>query len=110
MRVCADLAKAGKLAAAGDVSLAVQAKGGPASRFDVDLSTPRKGEAEISVVSTALPKLPLAKSAGFGRFCATCGNGQPIDDWFVVKNVKNGVSFYTNVVTGVSQFNAPPGL
>ena len=105
----ADIKKAAKLAAAGDISLALKA-GGPASRFDVDLNTPRKGTAELTVTSAALPKLPLAKSSGAGRFCATCGNGEPIDDWFVVKNVRNGVSFYTNLVTGVSQFDAPRGI
>lgn len=104
-----DLKKAASLAAAGDVQLALKS-GGSTSRFDIDAATPRKGAAEITVVSKAIPKLPLQKSAPLGRFCATCGNGEEISNWFVVKNLKNDVSFYTNLVTGVSQFNAPPGF
>ena len=84
--------------------------GGKTSRLDIDIDTPRKGEADIAIVGKVVPKLPLAKTAGFGRFCSTCGNGQEISDWFVVKNLKNDVSFYTNLVTGVSQFNTPPGF
>jgi len=104
-----DLAKLAKSATAGDVDLVVTKEGGRSGRVDIDLATPRKGVAELKVRSDAVPKLPLAKS-GNGRFCATCGNGEALSDWFTVTNVKNGVSFYTNLVTGVSQFNAPPGI
>ena len=107
-RASTDLGKAASLASAGDVSLAL--KGAVNGRLDVDLNTPTRGEADITVLSKLVPKLPLAKTAGTGRFCATCGNGEPISDWFVVRNVKNGVSFYTNLVTGVSQFQAPGGI
>ena len=104
-----DLKKAASLASAGDINLAL-VSGGKTSRLDIDIDTPRKGEADIAIVGKVVPKLPLAKTAGFGRFCSTCGNGQEISDWFVVKNLKNDVSFYTNLVTGVSQFNTPPGF
>ena len=68
----------------------------------------------MTVKSPLIPNLPIgdAKAGGVdkSRFCAECGNGQPLSDWFVVTNAKNELSFYTNVRTGVSQFNPPPGF
>ena len=55
----------------------------------------------------ALPQLPLQKSAGLGRFCFKCGNGNPPSDWFVARNLGDGIEFYGNAKTGQSQFELP---
>ena len=65
-RATTDLGKAASLASSGDVSLAL--KGAVNGRLDVDLNTPTRGEADITVLSKLVPKLPLAKTAGTGRF------------------------------------------
>lgn len=102
-----DLVKAGKLAAGGIAGAAVDAPGLAAGRFDLDVSTPRAGEADVVVNSKLIPQLPIAKTAGLGRFCYDCGDGNPPSDWFVARNLGNGVQFYGNAKTGVSQFEAP---
>ena len=51
--------------------------------------------------------LPLQKTDGLGRFCFKCGNGNPTSDWFVARNLGDGIEFYGNVKTGVSQFELP---
>lgn len=105
-----DLPKAAKLAAAGDASLSVDAPGLLSGRVDLDVLTPRKGEADVTVTSSLIPQLPLRKSAGTGRFCIDCGNGDELSEWFVARNLKNGVSFYVNTRTGASQFQVPNGF
>lgn len=102
-----DLLKAGKRAAGGDVGLAIDFPGLASGRLDVDVSTPRKGEAEVVVTSPLIPKLPIQKTKGLGRFCFDCGTGAPESDWFVARNLGNGVQFYGNAKTGKSQFEAP---
>lgn len=106
-----DLIKAGKKAVGGNVGLAFDA-GTPlgGARFDVDVSTPRKGEADLAITSPAIPKLPLQKTKGLGRFCFECGDGGEQSDWFVARNLGNGIQFYGNAKTGVSQFDVPKGF
>ena len=55
----ADLIKAGKLAVGGNVGAAVDAPGLLSGRFDAELITPRKGEADVVVTSPLIPKLPV---------------------------------------------------
>ena len=105
-----NLPAAAKLAAGGDASLSIDAPGLLKGRIDLDVNTPRNGEADVAVTSSLIPKLPLAKSAGTGRFCIDCGNGNEMSEWFVARNLNNGVSFYLNSKTGESQFNAPRGF
>lgn len=105
-----DLIKAGKLAVGGDAGVAFDVPGLVGGRLDVDLVTPRKGEADIAVTSSLLPKLPLQKTKGLGRFCFECGNGGQQSDWFVARNLGNGIQFYGNAKTGVSQFEVPKGF
>ena len=105
-----DLVKAGKLAAAGTAGAAVDVPGLVQGSFGLDLSTPRKGEADITVTSQLIPQLPLANSKGLGRFCFECGDGNEPSDWFVARNLGNGVQFYGNAKTGQSQFEVPKGF
>jgi len=104
-----DLIKAGKLAASGSAGVALDAPGLASGKFDLDIATPRKGEADVTVTSKLIPKLPLPKTKGLGRFCYECGNGEPDSDWFVARNLGSGVQFYGNAKTGVSQFEVPEG-
>ena len=83
----ADLVKVGKLAAGGDVSVALDVPGIVAGRFAVDVETPRAGEADVVVTSKTIPKLPLQKTKGLGRFCFDCGDGGEPSDWFVSRNL-----------------------
>jgi len=106
-----DLVNAAKLAVGGDAGLAYDVPGLGNGRLDVDLSTPRKGEADLALTSSAIPKLPLQKSKGLGRFCFECGTpGGQQSDWFVARNLGNGIQFYGNAKTGVSQFDVPKGF
>lgn len=105
-----DLVKAGKLAAGGTAGAAVDVPGLITGKFGVDLSSPRKGEADLVVTSDVLPKLPLQKSSGLGRYCFDCGDGNEPSDWFVARNLGNGVQFYGNAKTGQSQFDVPKGF
>ena len=105
-----DLVKASKLAVGGDAGLVLDVPGIASGRFDLDLDTPRKGEADIVVTSKTIPKLPVQKTGGFGRTCYDCGNGEALSDWYVARNLGNGVTFYGNVKTGVSQFEVPKGF
>jgi len=106
-----DLVKAGKLALGGDAGLVIDAPGlVTGGKVDIDLATPRKGEADVTVTSSLIPKLPLQKGSSSGRFCFDCGNGNEPSDWVVARNLGNGVEFYSNVKTGESQFNTPPGF
>jgi hypothetical protein len=105
-----DLVKAGKKAAGGDVGLAVDLPGFASGRLDVDVSTPRDGEADVVVTSPLFKRLPIQKTKGLGRFCFDCGTGAPESEWFVARNLGNGVQFYGNAKTGVSQFEAPKGF
>lgn len=102
-----DLVKAGKLAAGGDAGVSLNVPGLVSGRIDLDVSSPRKGEADIAVTSSLVPKLPLQKTSGLGRFCFECGNGGEQSEWFVARNLGNGVQFYGNAKTGVSTFAAP---
>jgi len=102
-----DLVKAGKLAAGGDAGVSLTVPGLVSGRIDLDVSSPRKGEADIAVTSSLVPKLPLQKTSGLGRFCFECGNGGEQSEWFVARNLGNGVQFYGNAKTGVSTFAAP---
>ena len=43
------------------------------------------------ITSKSLPKLPLQKTKGLGRFCFNCGNGNPPSDWFFARNLGDGV-------------------
>merc|ERR1719424_378018 len=95
-----DLVKAGKLAAGGDAGVSLTVPGLVSGRIDLDLSSPRKGEADIAVTSSLVPKLPLQKTSGLGRFCFECGNGGEQSEWFVARNLGNGVQFYGNAKTG----------
>jgi len=106
----ADLVKAGKLAAGGNVGAAIDAPGLASGRFEAELSTPRKGEAGVTVTSPLIPQLPLQKTKGLGRFCFECGDGNAPSDWFVARNLGNGVQFYGNAKTGKSQFDVPKGF
>ena len=105
-----DLIKAGKLAAGGVGGLALDVPGLASGRFDLDVTTPVKGEADVAVSSKLIPKLPLQKTKGLGRFCFECGNGNPDSEWFIARNLGSGVQFYGNARTGVSQFEAPKGF
>ena len=105
-----DLSKAAKLAAGGGAGVVLDVPGLVSGRVDLGLSQPSSGETDITITSPLIPKLPLQSSKGFGRFCYDCGNGEDLSEWFVVRNLKNGVSFYTNARTETSQFNAPGGL
>ena len=131
MTLPSDLIKAGKLAAGGDAGLTLDVPGLVATRFDLDVKTPRGGEADVTVTSSAIPKLPIAKGKGLGRACYECGNGNPQSDWcdpcvvglaipaltpaptaptrYFARNLGNGVEFYGNAKTGVSQFDVPNG-
>ena len=105
-----NLVKAGKLAVGGDAGVIVDIPGITSGRFELDLVTPRNGEADVVVTSKNIPKLPLQKTNGLGRFCFECGNGNEQSDWFVARNLGNGVQFYGNAKTGVSQFEVPKGF
>jgi hypothetical protein len=105
-----DLVKAGKLAAGGIAGAALDAPGLTSGRFELAVDTPRKGEADITLTSNLIPKLPVQKTKGLGRYCFECGNGAEPSDWFVARNLGNGVTFYGNSKTGVSQFDVPKGL
>ena len=104
-----DISKAAKLAAGGGAGVVLDVPGLLAGRVDVGVTQPSSGETDITLTSSLTPKLPLQSGKGFGRFCYDCGNGEDLSEWFVVRNLKNGVSFYTNVRTETSQFNAPRG-
>ena len=105
---------AANAAKSGKAGVVLDAPGLGSGRLDLGIAIPKAGEADVTVKSPLIPNLPIgdAKSGGVdkSRFCAECGNGQPLSDWFVVTNTKNELSFYTNVRTGVSQFNPPPGF
>lgn len=105
-----DLIKAGKRAVGGDAGIALDVPGIAAGRFAVDLNTPRKGEADVVVTSNLIPKLPVQKTKGAGSFCFECGDGNEPSDWFVARNLGNGVQFYGNAKTGQSQFEVPKGF
>jgi hypothetical protein len=109
-----DLIGAANAAKSGKAGVVLDAPGLGSGRLDLGIAIPKAGEADVTVKSPLIPNLPIgdAKSGGVdkSRFCAECGNGQPLSDWFVVTNTKNELSFYTNVRTGVSQFNPPPGF
>ena len=105
-----DLVKAGKLAAGGVGGVALDAPGVASGRLDIDVTTPRNGEADVVVTSKLIPKLPLQKTKGLGRFCFECGNGEQDSDWFVARNMGSGVQFYGNAKTGKSQFEVPKGF
>ena len=109
-----DLIGAANAAKSGKAGVVLDAPGLGSGRLDLGIAIPKAGEADVTVKSPLIPNLPIgdAKSGGVdkSRFCAECGNGQPLSDWFVVTNAKNELSFYTNVRTGVSQFNPPPGF
>ena len=102
-----DLIKAAKLAAGGDAGVVLDVPGFLAGRFDLELSTPRAGEADVVLTSKNIPKLPLQKTEGLGRFCYNCGNGNEQSEWYFARNLGNGVEFYGNARTGVSQFELP---
>ena len=109
-----DLIGAANAAKSGKAGVVLDAPGLGSGRLDLGIAIPKAGEADVTVKSPLIPNLPIgdAKAGGVdkSRFCAECGNGQPLSDWFVVTNAKNELSFYTNVRTGVSQFNPPPGF
>lgn len=105
-----DLVKASKLAAGGVAGLAIDAPGVASGRFDLDVTTPVTGEADIAISSKLIPKLPLQKTKGLGRFCFECGNGNPDSEWFIARNLGSGVQFYGNARTGLSQFESPKGF
>ena len=109
-----DLIGAANAAKSGKAGVVLDAPGLGSGRLDLGIAIPKAGEADVTVKSPLIPNLPIgdAKAGGVdkSRFCAECGNGQPLSDWFVVTNTKNELSFYTNVRTGVSQFNPPPGF
>jgi hypothetical protein len=105
-----DLIKAAKLAAGGDAGLTLDAPGLVSGRLTLDLDTPRKGEADVVVTSDLIPKLPLQKTKGLGRFGFELGDGNAPSEWFVTRNLGNGVQFYSNPTTGASQFNVPKGF
>jgi hypothetical protein len=116
-----DLIKAGKLALGGSAGAALDVPGLVSERFDLDLQTPgageagitvtsKQGKADIALTSKLIPNLPIPKSKGLGRFCSDCGNGKPESDWYITRNLGNGVQFYSNPKTGVAQFQPPPGF
>jgi hypothetical protein len=116
-----DLIGAGKLALGGSAGAALDVPGLVSERFDLDLKSPGQGEAdifvtskpgkaEIALTSKRIPKLPLPKSQGLGRFCDNCGNGAPKSDWYIARNLGDGVQFYSNPTTGESRFTPPPGF
>lgn len=102
-----NLFKAASLASGGAAGIELDVPGLISGRIDVDIETPRSGEADVVLTSGLIPQLPLSRGGGQGRFCYTCGNGEELGDWVVARNLKNGVSFYSNVKTGKSQFQAP---
>ena len=105
-----NLLKAGKLAVGGDAGLIIDAPGLISGKLDIDVATPRAGEADVTLTSPLIPKVPLQKGDGKGRFCFECGNGKAASDWVVARNLGNDVEFYANTKTGKSQFEVPPGF
>ena len=59
-----DLVKAGKQAIGGDAGLVLDAPGLASGQLDIDIATPRKGEADLTVTSDLIPKIPLQKGNG----------------------------------------------
>ena len=105
-----NLVMAAKRAAGGDAGIALDVPGVTSGRFNLDISTPRKGEADVVITSKLIPKLPLQKTKGAGGFCFECGDGGEQSEWFVTRNLGNGIQFYSNAITGESQFELPKGF